>query len=593
MAVWRYCWQLSVFWFRSARLWSIASAATVPLLGVMPAASALALGETVRRVTQGGSVVDAAIAPLPVLAVGLAQQAVGALRQIATTRLQLSVDLVTRTRLRGAVLQKPFEELETPAVADEIKVVRDLGPAGSSTSSAVPAVVAILSRQVALVATTAVLAGFTWWLPLPLLVGRQLIQAVLMRKVARTVATTITGTPAIRRADYFYELATGSAAARENWVFNLWPWHAARHREQSRTALADTWTERSKGWASATALAAGAALAVFVVGLHVVREATQGAATTAEAAIVLTAALSLFASAPSGGEELFVSYSHQCLRALKRLEAKSGTRQAAVVEGTTPLSEISLENISYRYATRDEDALSGVSLVLRRGESIALVGLNGAGKSTLVKILCGLYAPHAGTIRVNGRTVGPDERQLLRDIVAPVFQDFAKFELPALANVTLDSRPEADGLALEAASASQFGEVVRELPSQWHTTLSRHYTDGVDISGGEWQRLAMARALLSETDGREVLILDEPTAHLDPEAEARFVERFLSVRGSRTTVLISHRFSTVRNVDRIIVLDEGRIIESGAHDDLIALGGTYARLFRLQAAPYQSHGDVG
>jgi ABC-type multidrug transport system fused ATPase/permease subunit len=216
---------------------------------------------------------------------------------------------------------------------------------------------------------------------------------------------------------------------------------------------------------------------------------------------------------------------------------------------------------------------------------MALVGLNGAGKTTLVKLLARLYDPTEGAIRVDGDDLkGVDPTDWQRRIAA-IFQDFLRYGLPARDNVGFGGLAMAhDQAALErAAEKAGVLERIERLPAGWDTPLMRQFAGGADLSGGEWQRIALARAMMAVEAGAKVLILDEPTANLDVRAEAELYDRFLDLTKGLTTLLISHRFSTVRRADRICVLEDGHAIELGNHDELMAMGGRYAEMFTLQS----------
>ena len=226
---------------------------------------------------------------------------------------------------------------------------------------------------------------------------------------------------------------------------------------------------------------------------------------------------------------------------------------------------------------------------------LAIVGVNGAGKTTLIKLLGGLYQPTAGRITVDGADLASADLGSWRRRLAVVFQDFVHFELPARDNIRLgapEQPPDANLLAAAARRAEAL-EFIEQLPAGWDTWLTRSHSGGADLSGGQWQRLALARALYAVAAGRRVLVLDEPTAHLDVQAELAFFRQVLAHVSGTTVILISHRLSTVRQADRIVLLSGGRVVESGAHDGLVDAGGVYADLFALQAAPFQDDGGKG
>ena len=244
------------------------------------------------------------------------------------------------------------------------------------------------------------------------------------------------------------------------------------------------------------------------------------------------------------------------------------------------------EDVGYRYAGSDRWAVRHLDLELKAGEVLALVGENGAGKTTIVKLLARLYDPTEGRVLLDGRDLRDYDLDALRARIGVIFQDFVRFHFTAAENIgvgrigALDDRPRVE----QAAARSLADELIGELPLGYEQPLGRRFNAGVDLSGGEWQKMAIARAYMRDAD---VLILDEPTAALDARAEYEVFERFRDLSRGKTAVLISHRFSTVRMADRIVVLGGGRVIEQGTHAELLGRRGTYADLFALQAAGYR------
>ncbi|HLT84943.1 MAG TPA: ABC transporter ATP-binding protein [Phototrophicaceae bacterium] len=248
-------------------------------------------------------------------------------------------------------------------------------------------------------------------------------------------------------------------------------------------------------------------------------------------------------------------------------------------------SEIVVDDVRFSYPGSTTEALRGVDLRIGRGQVVALVGENGSGKTTLAKILAGLYDPTAGAVRWDGRDTREYSRVSVRDRVAVIFQDFVRYAFTARENIALGRHAAVpdDARVAEAASRSGAAGFLEALPHGYDTILSRMFKSGRDLSGGQWQRVAIARAFYRDA---ELMILDEPTAALDPRAESRLYESLRAVLAGRTAVFISHRFSSVRSADVIYVLDQGRVVEAGSHEELMAREGMYAELFRLQAAAY-------
>ena len=265
----------------------------------------------------------------------------------------------------------------------------------------------------------------------------------------------------------------------------------------------------------------------------------------------------------------------------------SGTRKA---EGL-PAREIRFRNVTFGYpAAGSAPVLQGFDLTIPAGSSLAIVGQNGAGKTTLAKLLCRLYDPQAGSIEIDGVDLRDLDLDAWRTRLAAVFQDFIRFGLPLRYDVaarrTLEPAPDDAVLAaLQEAGAAGLASL--------DTVLARGYEGGTDLSGGQWQRVALARALYAVGRGAGVVLLDEPTAQLDVRGEAEIFDRILATTRHCTTILISHRFSTVRHADRICVLEHGQVIELGTHDELIALGGRYRTMFDLQAQRFGLEDEAG
>jgi ATP-binding cassette subfamily B protein len=257
------------------------------------------------------------------------------------------------------------------------------------------------------------------------------------------------------------------------------------------------------------------------------------------------------------------------------------------VRGPHPEDGIRFEDVSFAYPDAEAPALEHITLQLRPGESLALVGENGSGKTTLIKLLTRLYAPTSGRILLDGQDLAEWDEAALRERIGVIFQDFARYQMLVGENVGAGDERffEDEARWRAAADKGRASEFIETLPQGYNTQLGKWFRDGRELSGGQWQKIALSRAFMRTR--ADILVLDEPTAAMDAQAEAEVFEHFRQLARERITILISHRFSTVRMADQIAVLDRGSIVERGSHDELMRLNGNYARLFSLQARGYR------
>jgi ATP-binding cassette subfamily B protein len=255
--------------------------------------------------------------------------------------------------------------------------------------------------------------------------------------------------------------------------------------------------------------------------------------------------------------------------------------------GATPGDGIRFEDVAFTYPGGERPALQGVSFHLRPGQKLALVGENGSGKTTLIKLLARLYEPTVGRIVLDGTDLRDWDLATLRGRVGVIFQDFVRYQFIVGENIGAGDVAawQEEPRWRRAAEVGMAAGFVDGLPGGYRTQLGRWFKDGRELSGGQWQKIALARAFMRT--GADILVLDEPTAAVDAEAEVQIFDRVKEVTRDQMAILISHRFSTVRMADRIVVLADGRVVEEGTHDELVAAGGRYSRLFSLQAAGYR------
>ena len=269
------------------------------------------------------------------------------------------------------------------------------------------------------------------------------------------------------------------------------------------------------------------------------------------------------------------------------LETPVATDRGQVVRGPVADDGIRFEDVSFSYPDAETPTLTGINLHIRPGESLALVGENGSGKTTLIKLLTRLYPPTSGRILLDGQDLRDWEEVALRDRIGVIFQDFARYQLMLGENIGAGDVQHFSDEALwrDAGEKGMVTSIVDSLPEGYHTPLGKWFNEGRELSGGQWQKVALSRAFMRSR--ADILVLDEPTAAMDAAAEATIFEHFRSLTRGRIAILISHRFSTVRMADQIIVLQDGRIIERGSHEALMQLNGHYAHLFSLQAKGYR------
>ncbi|MFD3259698.1 ABC transporter ATP-binding protein [Paenibacillus lentus] len=278
-------------------------------------------------------------------------------------------------------------------------------------------------------------------------------------------------------------------------------------------------------------------------------------------------------------ESLFVS---EVLNYLDLEDESTDERTQKFPDQLTTMIEV--DNLYFTYASHSAPQLKGISFTIKPGEKIAIVGENGAGKSTLVKCLLGLYMPDSGTIRFDGIDIDSIDPTSMRKNVSAVFQDYVSYQLTARENIAMGhDRMHEDAFVQSAAAKSGIGGLLERLPNGLDTELGPAFSNGYELSGGQWQKIALSRAFIRDA---QIVILDEPTAALDPRAEAEIYDKFANLYEGKTTIMISHRLSSCRFADKIIVLNNGEIVEEGSHDDLVRLNGTYAEMFHTQAKRY-------
>jgi ABC-type transport system involved in cytochrome bd biosynthesis fused ATPase/permease subunit len=562
--------------------------AVLLLRGGLPALFAIAMGVLVAAVQNGGALTG------PLAVVGIIFVLLQVLTPIHTA---ISHNLGDRTAAylydcltKACVRPEGMGHLEDPALIGDLTVARDfdLGMTGPPLSYSMDFIAGGLVGTVGGLAAAAVLFGLSWWAP-PLLAGAWLATHWLLRESAVWHdRNTDEVRSAQRDADYAYRLAVDPPASKELRLFGLVRWTIERFVAR-RTRLhklqydATRLRERPLVWSLLIVVTANVIVLWSIVAAAAAGRIGLGEIVVYAQCVVGTSMIAF------GGLNWALDGASAPVAAVRRLipaMASAGRlisgRQSA---SGLPARQIRFRDVTFAYPG-GATVLDGFDLTIPAGTSLAIVGQNGAGKTTLAKLLCRLYDPQSGAIEIDGIDVRHLDLTEWRTRLAAVFQDFTRFELSLRDNVAPAGAPDHVVFnALEAAGAAKLARL--------DTVLARGYDGGTELSGGQWQRVALARALCTVKEGAGVVLLDEPTAQLDVRGEAEIFERILAATRHCTTILISHRFSTVRHVDQICVLEKGKVVEFGTHAELMALNGRYRTMFDLQAQRFGAEDEEG
>ena len=567
---------------------------TLLLRGVLPAGFAIAMGVLVGAVRSGHSLA------WPLVLVGaifILLQILSPIHQVVSSNLGDRTAAWLYDRLTEACVRPPgIGHLEDTTLTNDLTVARDfdLGMTGPPLAISMDFIANGMVEMIGGVASALILFGYSWWAPL-VLAGAWLATHWLLRESAVwRDRNTDEVRGAQRDADYAYRLAVDPPASKELRLFGLAGWTVDRFilrrtRLHELQYAATRLRERPVIWSILLVIAAN-----VLVFWSLANAAGAGHITLGEAVTYVQSAVGVSMIAFGGfswaldGASAPVAAVLRLGGAMRRVgHLPLGNRPA---EGK-PAREIRLRDVTFAYPVGSSGetgppVVEHLDLTIPAGSSLAIVGQNGAGKTTIAKLLCRLYDPQSGAIEIDGVDLREFGLASWRSRVAAVFQDFMRLELPLRENVAPAGAPDkVVEAALGAAGAADLAGL--------NTVLARGYDGGTDLSGGQWQRVALARALASVAMGAGVVLLDEPTAQLDVRGEAEIFERLLAATRQCTTILISHRFSTVRHADRICVLEHGRVIELGTHDELMALGGRYHTMFSLQAQRFHVPEEEG
>jgi ATP-binding cassette, subfamily B, bacterial len=583
-------WQFFAALPRAAPALAFAWWSTLALRALLPPLFAIAMGVLVAAVVRRSSLA----APLAIAgSVFVLLQVLGPLHKALSANLGSRLAAWLYDRLTAACVRPPgMGHLEDPRLTGDLTVARDfdLGMTGPPMDINMDFIADGLVVFLSGLGCALLLFRYAWWVP-PVLAGAWLATHWLLRESGVWFdRNTDEVREAQRHADYAYRLAVEPPAAKELRLFGLADWTLARFVER-RTLLferiyrATRLRERPLAWS--VLIVTAASVGVFAA---LALDARAGRLEIGQ--LVAFAQLAVGVSGIAfGGLSWALDGAAAPVAAVRRLEpamaaagALSPPRPNPRPAAGLPAREVRFRGVGFAYPGSERPVLEGLDLVIPAGTSLAIVGQNGAGKTTLAKLLCRLHDPTAGAIEVDGcdlRELGVDD---WRARVTAVFQDFTRFERSLRDNVAPGGAPDEVVLAaLQDAGAQGLAAL--------DTPLARGYPGGTDLSGGQWQRVALARALCAVRQGAGLVLLDEPTAQLDVRGEAEIFDRILAATRQVTTILISHRFSTVRHADRIAVIEHGRVVELGSHDELMAARGRYCTMFELQAKRFTADMD--
>jgi ATP-binding cassette subfamily B protein len=558
------------------------------LRGTLPAVFAIAMGVLVGAVQRG----DSLAYPLAFAGtIFVLLQVLSPIHQVVSSNLGDRTAAWLYDRLTEACVRPPgMGHLEDPTLTSDLTVARDfdLGMTGPPLAISMDFIATGMVEMIGGVASAVILARYAWWAPIVLAGAWLATHWILSDSAIWHLRNTDEVRAAQRDADYAYRLAVDPPASKELRLFGLAGWSierfiARRTRLHELQYAATRLRERPVVWSMLLVVSAN--VLVFCL---LASAAAAGRISLGEVVIYVQCAIGVSMIA-FGGFSWVLDGATAPVAAVLRLEPAmrpkgdlhSGDRRA----DAKPAREIHLRDITNAYPA-GAPVLQHFDLTIPAGSSLAIVGQNGAGKTTIAKLLCRLYDPQSGAIEIDGVDIREFDLASWRSRVAAVFQDFIRLELPLRDNVAPAGAPDdVVRAALESAGATNLAAL--------DTVLARGYESGTDLSGGQWQRIAFARALAAVKLGAGVVLLDEPTAQLDVRGEAEIFDRLLAATRHCTTILISHRFSTVRHADRICVLEHGRVIELGTHDELMALAGRYRTMFDLQAQRFNVPEEEG
>ena len=563
--------------------------ATLLIQALIPLGLSLATGNLVGRLPAAISRATAEGSRELLLALGLlgslfvAARIVGPVSSVTRAYASRRIDAAVQARvMHAASAPVGIGHLENPAVMDE------LSHADEPVGEVVLSVPALISASIEAIGAVLIVGRVDWRIGAVLL-GLVVAQRTFWRDFFLRMSDVRSAmTRDLRRAAYLADLVLQPSAAKETRIFDLSKWIAKQYAFSWARAVEPMWKLDDENLRGLLKFLPIRAASYAIPYLALVLQVTSGQISLAAFTAAIQATSIAVVSARFRAEDVYLEQMAAPVHALYKVEAIPVGR-AVGASAVAPRSVLEFSDVKFNYPGSPIQVYEGLTLRIPAGISTAIVGPNGAGKTTLVKLLARLYEPTSGRILVDGIDLVDVDATSWRTNLAIILQDFTRYQLTASDNVAFGSPGLTPLEAHREAAAIKSGadQVISSLDLGWDTILSRQFEGGTDLSGGQWQRIALARALYAVEGGASVLVLDEPTANLDVRAEAALFDDFMDITKGLTTILISHRFSTVRRAQHICVIDHGRLIEEGTHDELIELAGTYARMFEIQAERFR------
>jgi len=568
----------------------------IPLVGLLPAAQSWVgkmIVDQILLAIELGSDVQAGIQivlPYVILefVLLLFSSLLSAFQSLSNNVLRSSLSKYVNTKIIEKSIKLDLQFYEDPVFYDNMQNARRR--ADSSALAIVSAISQVAQQFITLISLVALLIGFSPWLAVLVILAAVPNFLSNSRFAEMSFRVVSHRAPETRLLNYIESLLTSNETVKEIKLFGLGESLKERFEQlftefmDEDNAIARRNTFASLGWGMLTNLAYYGSY-IWVIIRTITKAITLGD---------MTMFLSVFRQSQRAVMSLLESFSRlyennlylDNLLDFLKIEPALVSPENGKIAPAPILEGIHFQNVSFKYPGSDKYVLRNINLFIKPNESIALVGLNGAGKTTLIKLLTRLYDPTEGQITLDGVDLREYDMQSLHQRFGVIFQDFVRYQFSIKENIGFGQIEELDNMERieEAASKGGADEVVAPLPEGYETILGRRWNRGHELSGGQWQKIALSRAFMRKA---EVLILDEPTSALDAQAEYEIFLRFRELMEGRLAVLISHRFSTVRMADRIVVLENGRILELGSHEELMRHNQVYAHLFNLQAEGYR------